>query len=118
MVKLYSIIGAAAAAMFATSAIAQTCYTYGDVSTCSNRATAFHYGGVPQPDERRRNPTPMYGGFGSAYSGNSIVFNNGRSAYTYGNTAVTTDGRSCYRYGTALICNRGHGSLAPSYSRR
>jgi hypothetical protein len=117
------ILTIAATAIASTAASAQTCYSYGNVVTCSNGVSAYRYGNASlfgdwSVAERRRNPTPMYGDWGSAYYGNSTVFNDGRSAYTYDNTMVTIDGRTCYRSGTAFICKKVGKGAQPSFVQR
>jgi hypothetical protein len=124
---------AAAFALASTAAGAQTCAILGNVVQCSDGVTGYRYGNATlfgMRSEPKRNVTPMYSDWGSAYSGNSTIFNDGRSAYTYDDTTVTIDARTCYRYGTALICKRvpkglskgltkglAPSALAPSYLR-
>ncbi len=112
---------AVALVLASTAAHAQTCHIYGSVMSCSDGTTGYRYGNAQlfgSSIDRGRNPTPMYGSWGSTYSGNSTIFSNGRTAYTSGSTTVTIDARTCYRYGDTLICNRVRKGLAPSATRR
>jgi hypothetical protein len=112
---------AVALVLASTAARAQTCQMYGSFMSCSDGTTGYRYGNTQlfgSGNERGRSPTPMYGSWGSTYSGNSTIFSDGRSAYTSGDTTVTIDARTCYRYGDTLICNRVPKGLTPSATRR
>jgi hypothetical protein len=109
--RLFAIVAALALSAFAaTAAGAQTCYSQGNALTCGNGLSAYRYGNAPVfgdgLTERRRNATPIYADWGPAYSGNSLIFNDGRTAYGYDSMIVIVDGRICQRYGPSLVCRR------------
>jgi hypothetical protein len=75
-----------------TSALGQSCMSYGNVTNCLSADRSDNAG-----TRRDRGVTRRFG--------NAVISDSGRSFYPFGNPAALSNGSSCVRYGSVVTCN-------------